>query len=290
MTIHMQSGSSTRCASKAADAKLQASDVHMKIRHFLYNSFLIENGNNKIAIDPGQNLWIFNPGSLIPKTEWESITHILITHGDPDHHWQSDRVAQASSAPVVCGKDLAKVEDGKTLLVDPRGKGLTSWVPFKKVHPLDIGESVVLGDVEIEAIKSVHGPISVPVLWFRIKKQPGPGERVGIGSVGFKITLDGKTIVNLGDSILLKDWAGLKPNVLMLPIGGLGDNTWTMDVSDALEAVKLIAPKKVVPCHYNVPFLWQKNIAQADDQLFKREVETLGIECHIMQYGDEIEA
>lgn len=261
----------------------------MKIRHFLYNSFLIENGKNKIAIDAGQNLWIFNLNSLIPKTEWKSVTHILITHGDPDHHWQSDRVAEASNAPVVCGKELAKVEDGKTLLVDPRGRELTSWIPFKNVHPLDIGESVILGDVEIEAVKTVHGPISVPFLWFKIRKQPGPGKRVGIGSIGFKITLDGKTIVNLGDSILQNEWAGLKPDVLMLPIGGLGNNTWTMDLTEALEAVKIIAPKKVIPCHYNVPFLWVKNKDQTDGQLFKREVEKLGIECNIMQYGDEIE-
>jgi L-ascorbate metabolism protein UlaG (beta-lactamase superfamily) len=260
----------------------------MKIRHFLYNSFLIEDGKNKIAIDPGQYFSIFKFTSLIPKADWKSTTHVLITHGDPDHHWQSDRVAEASNAPVVCGKDLAKAEDGKTLLVDPRGKELTSWVPFENVHPLDVGESVTLGDVEIEAVKSVHGPIIVPILWFKVKKQPGPGERTGIGSVGFKIKLDGKTIVNLGDSILQKEWEGLEPDVLMLPIGGLGDNTWTMDVSDALEAVKLIAPKKVIPCHYNVPFLWIKNIAPADDQLFKREVEKLGIECNNMQQGDEI--
>ena len=226
----------------------------MKIRHFLYNSFLIEHGNNKIAIDPGQNLWIFNLSSLIPKAEWKSITHILITHGDPDHYWHADRVAETSHAPVVCGKELARVEDGKTLLVDPRGRGLTSWVPVKNVHPLAIGESVTLGDVKIEAVKTVHGPISIPVLWFKIKQQPGPGERVGIGSVGFAITLDGKTIVNLGDSIYQPEWAGLKPDVLMLPIGGPGNNTWTMDTTDALEAVKIIAPKKVIPCHYNVGF------------------------------------
>ena len=261
----------------------------MNIRHFLNNSFLIEDGKNKIAIDPGQYFSLFNFRSLIPKTEWKSITHLLITHGDPDHHWQSDRVAEASHAPVVCGKDLAKVEDGKTLLVDPRGKELTSWIPFEDVHPLYVGESVTLGDVEIEAVKSVHGPIIVPILWFKIKKQPGPGERTGIGSVGFKIVLDAKTIVNLGDSLLLKEWTGLNPDVLMLPIGGLGDNTWTMDVSDALEAIKLIAPKMVIPCHYNVPFLWIKNIAPADGELFKREVEKLGIECNIMQHGDEIE-
>ena len=53
--------------------------------------------------------------------------------------------------------------------------------------------------------------------------------------------------------------------------------------------MKLIAPKQVIPCHYNAPFLWIKNIAPADDQEFKREVEKLGIECNIMQYGDEIE-
>ena len=260
----------------------------MKIRHFLYNSFLLESGRNKIAIDPGQYLWIFDLKSLIPKTEWDSITHILITHGDPDHHWQSDRVAEASNAPVVCGKDLAKVEDGITLLVDPRGKELTSWVPFKNVHTLDTGESVVLGEVKIEAVRSVHGPIVVPVLWFKIKKQPGPGERVGLGSTGFHISLEGKTIVNLGDSIFLRDWEGLKPDVLMLPIGGMGNNIWTMDVDDALEAVKLIRPKRVIPCHYNVPFFWKKHFAPADEQRFKREVEKLGFECSIMRYGDEI--
>ena len=261
----------------------------MKIRHFLYNSFLIESTKNKIAIDPGQNLGIFNLGSLIPKTEWKSITHILITHGDPDHHWQSDRVAKASNAPVICGKDLVKVENGETLVVDPRGRELTSWIPFKDVHPLDVGDSIILGDVKIEAIKTVHGPISVPILWFRIKKQPGPGERVGIGSIGFVITVEGKTIVNLGDSILQNNWAGLRPDVLMLPIGGLGNNTWTMDVSDALQAVKLISPNMVIPCHYKVPFLWIKDIAPADDQLFKREVEKQGMVCNIMRYGDEIQ-
>ncbi len=261
----------------------------MKIRHFLYNSFLIESQNNKIAIDPGQYFSIFNFSSLIPGADWNSITHILITHGDPDHHWQSDRVAEASNAPVVCGKDLARVEDGKTLLVDPRGRGLTSWVPFNNAYPLATGESITLGDVEIEAVRSVHGPISIPILGFRVKIQPGPGERVGIGSTGFKIKLDGKTIVNLGDSILQTDWAGLEPDVLMLPIGGLGNNTWTMDVPDALEAVKLIRPKRVIPCHYNAPFLWIRNIAPADDQSFRREVEKLGCECNIMRRGDEIE-
>lgn len=261
----------------------------MKITHYLYNAFLIEDGSTKIAIDPGQNLWIFKLQSLIPQSEWHDITHILITHGDPDHHWQSDRVAKVSGAPVICGKGLTKIENGKTLVIDPRGRELTSWITYENLYPLDVGESVTLNDVKIEAIKTVHGQISIPILGFKIKKQPGLGERTGIGSMGFKITIGNKSVVNLGDTLLLKEWKGLKPDVLMLPIGGLGNNTWTMDIHDAIEAVKLIAPKIVIPCHYNVPFLWIKKMAVTDDQLFKREVEKLGTECVILRMGDSVE-
>ena len=260
----------------------------MKIKHFLYNAFLIEDCDRKIAIDPGQNLWIFKLGSLIPKSDWESITHIIITHGDPDHHWQSDRVAEASKAYVICGKELVKKENGKILLVDPRGRDLTSWIPFENAYPLDVGESVDLDGIQIEAVKSVHGPIAIPFFGFKIRRTPGPGERTGLGSMGFKISIDNKTIVNLGDSLLLEEWEGLKPDVLMLPIGGLGNNIWTMDLTEGLEAVKRISPKRVIPCHYNVPLFFIKRFAKADEVLFKREVEKMGIACHLMQYGEEI--
>ncbi len=89
----------------------------MKIKHYLYNTFLIEEGQTKIAVDPGQNLWLFELRSLIPKSEWNAITHILITHADPDHHWQSDRVAEASNAHVICGEGLTKIEKGKTVVI-----------------------------------------------------------------------------------------------------------------------------------------------------------------------------
>ncbi|MGI9658895.1 MAG: MBL fold metallo-hydrolase [Gaiellaceae bacterium] len=261
----------------------------MRIRHFLYNAFLIEDGRTKIAIDPGQYLWLFKLGSLIPEEEWAGLTHVLVTHGDPDHHWQSDRLAAASGAPLVCGRALTKTESGNTLVVDPRGRGLRSWVSIANTTPLDVGESVELGGVRIEAVRSVHGPIEISVLGFKARQKPGPTERVGIGSTGFKITLAETTIVNLGDSILLDDWDALAPDVLMLPIGGLGNDTWTMDVADAIEAVRVIRPATVIPCHYNVPFLWMRNAAPADEQRFKREVERLGVECVVMGRGDAFE-
>jgi L-ascorbate metabolism protein UlaG (beta-lactamase superfamily) len=204
----------------------------MKITHYLYNAFLIEEGDTRVAVDPGQNLWLFKLKSLIPESEWPTISHIVITHGDPDHHWQSDRVAAVSRAHVVCGKALTRTRDGRTLVVDPRGRGLTSWVAFENLHPMDVGESVTLDGVEFEAIKAVHGPIAIPILGFKLKQQPGPEERVGLGAMAFKITIGDKSVLNLGDSLLLREWEGLAPDVLMLPIGGLGNSTWTMDVDD----------------------------------------------------------
>jgi L-ascorbate metabolism protein UlaG (beta-lactamase superfamily) len=260
----------------------------VKITHYLYNTFLVEEGRTRVAIDPGQYFYLFDFRSLIPEEEWPTITHIVITHGDPDHHWQSDRVAEASGAPVVCGIGLTKTENGQTLVIDPRGKELKSWIPFDNLHPLDVGDSIALDHVTVEAVRAVHGPIEVSLLGFKIRKTPGPGERIGLGSMGFKVTIGNKSVLNLGDSLLLNDWCGLQPTVLMLPIGGLGQNTWTMDVDDALQAVEQIDPKVVIPAHYNVPFLWKKRIAAADDQEFKRGVEALGKDCCVLGAGDSI--
>ena len=66
--------------------------------------------------------------------------------------------------------------------------------------------------------------------------------------------------------MLLNDWDGLQPTVLMIPIGGLGQNTWTMDVDDALQAVEQVDPEVVIPTDYNVPFLSKKEDAVADDK------------------------
>jgi L-ascorbate metabolism protein UlaG (beta-lactamase superfamily) len=258
----------------------------VRITHYRYNAFLVEENGTKIAIDPGQNFYIFDFKSLIPEEEWPTVTHIVITHGDPDHHWQSDRVAEASGAPVVCGIGLTKTENGQMLVIDPRGKELTAWVPFDNLHPVDVGDSIELDDVTFDAVRAVHGPIEVSLLGFKIRKVPGPGERTGLGAMGFNIKIGDKSILNLGDSLLLSDWDGLRPNVLMIPIGGLGQKTWTMDVDDALQAVEQIDPDIVIPCHYNVPFLWKRRIAVADDQEFKRGVKALGKKCSMLGAGD----
>jgi L-ascorbate metabolism protein UlaG (beta-lactamase superfamily) len=55
----------------------------MNITFYGYNTFVIESGDKKLAIDPGALfLYYFRLTTLIPKTEWNDITHIFVTHGD----------------------------------------------------------------------------------------------------------------------------------------------------------------------------------------------------------------
>ena len=62
---------------------------------------------------------------------------------------------------------------------------------------------------------------------------------------------------------------------------------WAQNISDdALQAVEIIDPETVIPCHYNVPFLCKRKFAIADDARFKREVEALGKKCTILGAGD----
>jgi L-ascorbate metabolism protein UlaG (beta-lactamase superfamily) len=288
----------------------------MRIKHFLYNAFLIEDEETKIAIDPGLNAWLLKLRSLIPKKEWETVTHVLVTHGDPDHFLRAVPMAKKAGAAVVCGEAL--MEDFLSNNVDD-------------VHKIDVGEIVKLKKLMVEGLSVKHGPL--PVRLFgglidiknEIAQGTHGGKRVFLGPIkifesaesmhvysrgtikfffgliklekenvdfargciGFKITIGDKSVVNLGDSLFQEEWEGLRPDVLMIPIGGRVARN-SMDEQEALEAVRLIEPKNVVPCHYNCDFLVRRNFNPADDEMFKREVGKMGIACHIMHYGNEI--
>lgn len=289
----------------------------MRIRYFLYNAFIVEDLGIKLAIDPGQNLSLFKSKNLIPKSEWKGVTHIAVTHGDPDHFVFAIAMAKESNAAVVCGETLTEDFSAKNM---------------NNIHSIKVGGTVNFENIKFEGLIAKHGPLPVKLLagLFSIKGEVAQGDRGGIkislgpftifkwntnmqvyslgtiklffglikleknnidfarGSVGFKITIGNKIIVNLGDTILQKEWLGIKPDVLMIPIGGrvIGN---TMDEDEALAAVKLIEPKIVIPCHYNCGFLWRKNANPADDQMFKRAVEKLGITCHIMKAADAVD-
>ena len=262
----------------------------MKITHYLYNTFIIETSDKKIAIDPGGLFfYFFKFTTVIPESEWESITHIFVTHGDPDHYWHADRVAEASNAPIICNKTMVRNIGGENLMLGPRDKGLAFTAAIKKRHLISVDETIQLDGMSITGIKATHGPLTIKLGPLSRTFTPGPDERVGWGAIGFHIQLDGKSIINLGDTLLHeKAWQSIKkPDVLMIPIGGkIIPNT--MNEKEAIKAVKIIQAKLVIPCHYNSPALFSKKYNPADDKMFKEEVEKMGIECAIFRNGQSI--
>ncbi|MEO9870662.1 MBL fold metallo-hydrolase [Ekhidna sp.] len=263
----------------------------MKVTFYGYNTFLIDWGSNKIAIDPGGSFYIpdfFK--TLIPKTEWRDITHIFVTHGDPDHHWHTDRVAKISGAKVICNEKMVRTIKGERLILGPRSKGLVFNTPIKNLYTVAVDETIVVDDLEITGVKGTHGPLILKVGPFSKTLHEGPEERFGYGEMGFHIKYKDRAIVNLGDTMLFEDeWEKVSsPDVLMIPIGGkIAGNT--MDEEEALKAVQVMKPKMVIPVHYNCGAMFKKNYNPADDQLFKRRSEAMGVNCVILQNGKSIQ-
>jgi len=265
-------------------------EERMKIKFYLYNTFVIESGDKKIAIDPGGLMfYFFRFTTLIPKSAWESITHILVTHGDPDHYWHADRVARASNAPVICNKTMVRDIKGRSLMLGPRDKGLAFTTSFKNIRTISVDETIQLDGMTITGIQATHGSLSFKFGPFSRTLIPGPGERIGWGAIGFSVQLDGKSFVNLGDTLLHKaEWKKIdSPDVLMIPIGRKVKHN-TMDEAEALQAVEIIRPKLVIPCHYNCPAFFSKKYNPADVGMFKSQVEKTGAKYAIMRKGDTV--
>ena len=99
---------------------------------------------------------------------------------------------------------------------------------------------------------------------------------------GFLIRLaDGRQIYHAADTGLFYDMKLIGEEGIDLAILPIGDN-YTMGPDDALRAVKLLAPKKVVPIHYDTwPLLSQDAAGWATR--VKRET---GVEVVVLKPGD----
>jgi len=180
--------------------------------------------------------------------------------------------------------------NGSERMLGPRDRGLAFTLPLENVHSLSIGETIQLDGMSITGIQTTHGQLKLKIGPYSKILKPGPKERIGWGAIGFKIQLDNKIIVNLGDSLLdEKEWQGISnPDVLMIPIGGKAVHN-TMDEQEALRAVKIMNPKLVIPCHYNCPAFFTKKYNPADDIYFREEVEKTGARCVILRSGDSVD-
>jgi L-ascorbate metabolism protein UlaG (beta-lactamase superfamily) len=238
-------------------------DRKMKITYYGYNAFVIQSNGRKIFLDPGMNLHWRKLDSLIPEKLWEHADLILVTHGDVDHAEDVLRIARASGAQIVCGEALANRWQRKG----------------QDVVPLAIGGSIDLAGLKIKGVPARHGPM-LQLFGKSINLKPW---FVGVGATGLLFTLEECRLLNLGDTVMLeREWLGLNPHVLMVPIGGL----MTMDVEDALKAVQLIEPEIVIPVHHNWDILFYHR--PTDVERFTSLLHGSGRRCIPLKVGESV--
>jgi L-ascorbate metabolism protein UlaG (beta-lactamase superfamily) len=221
---------------------------------FLGHAGFIIEGSKKIVIDP------FLSGNPLAKHETGDIKPdlILVSHGHGDHLGDTLQIGRNSNGTVVSVNELA-------LYCNRNGV---------QAHGMHIGGSHKFGDVKIKLTPAWHGAGL---------GDDGPLEYLGT-PCGFIINMDGKTIYHSGDTGLFGDMEliGRLHNIdlAMLPIG---DN-FTMGPEDALEAVKMLKPRLVIPMHYNT---WP--LIEQDPLKFKSDTETAtGTEVRIVAPGESI--
>jgi L-ascorbate metabolism protein UlaG (beta-lactamase superfamily) len=101
--------------------------------------------------------------------------------------------------------------------------------------------------------------------------------------MGVILELDGKKIYHTGDTALFSDMSLIGKAGIDLAFVCCGD-FYTMGVEDALEAVKLIQPKALVPIHHST----FAAIAQ-DAQAFCDKAEAFGVKGYPLKPGETLE-
>lgn len=183
--------------------------------------------------------------------------YILVSHGHYDHVGDAQELARLSGGTIVANTELANY----------------LAAPDLKTHAMHIGGAHAFPGLKIKLTTALHGS--------SIGKNPA--QYLG-NPAGFLIYLDGLTLYHAGDTGLFGDMELIgrrdSIDVALLPIG---DN-FTMGPEDALEAVKMLKPKIVIPMHYNT---WPL-IAQ-DVSAFKQTVEEhTTAKVSVVQPGDTL--
>lgn len=220
----------------------------MKKFHYVHHAcFILENERDAIIFDPFLD---GNPAGIRPTDI--KVSHIFVSHAHADHLGSAFEIAHKNDAMIVSTAEIANLA---------AEKGCTS-------HGLHIGGTHVFPFGKVRITPAFHG-----------------SGIAGGHACGFIVDFYGTIIYFAGDTSLFGDMKLLGElesiDYAILPIG---DN-YTMGPSDALKAVELLKPKKVIPVHYNT---WPV-IAQ-DPEIFKKEVEaTTSAKVLIVKPGSSIE-
>lgn len=204
-----------------------------RIRWLGHSALLIETGGTRILIDP---FFTGNPAAVVTAEDAEA-DYIIVSHGHGDHVGDAEAIARRTGATIIANYEIASWFQNKG---------------FDKAHGMQHGGGFDFPFGRVKLTLAFHGSVL-------------PDGSNGGNPCGIHLFLkDGTRIYDAADTALFGDMRLIGEDGVDLAILPIGDN-FTMGPDDALKAVKLIGPKRVLPIHYNTwPLIAQDANAWAD--------------------------
>jgi len=195
-----------------------------------------------------------NPAAA-KKADQVDADFILISHGHHDHMADAEKIARRTGATVIGCYEICEY-------FQRRG--------IEKVHPMNIGG----------VSRQPFGRVKMTPAWHSSMLPDGS---YGGAAAGFLLFFPEGNLYFACDTGLFGDMAQIGRVGLAVAVLPIGDN-FTMGPEDALKAVRLLKPRRVIPVHVNTWPVIQQDV-QSWAQQVQRETQT---EVILLQPGQSL--
>ncbi len=216
-----------------------------------HNAWSIRAGDYRLLLDPFLN---DNPLSPV-KADEVAADFILVSHGHGDHLGDAVAIAQRTGATVVGIFEVCE-------WLAARG--------VKSVHAMNLGGGY-------------NFPFGRLTMTLALHSSAMPDGSYGGSPCGFVLQRAEGTVYFACDTALFSDMKLIGAMGLDLAAVPIGDN-YTMGPAAALEAVRLLQPKRVVPVHCGT---WPVIAQDADAWARQVQAET-GVQAVVLKPGGKI--
>jgi L-ascorbate metabolism protein UlaG (beta-lactamase superfamily) len=216
-----------------------------------HNAWSIRAGEHRLLLDP-----FLNDNPLSPRKAGEvEADYILVSHGHGDHVGDAIEIAARTGATVIGNFEVCQWLAGKGV---------------KNVHAMNLGGS--------------HDfPFGRLTMTLALHSSSMPDGSYGGNPCGFVLAREKSKVYFACDTAFFSDMKLIGAIGLDLAAVPIGDN-YTMGPVDALEAVRVLKPRQVVPIHNGT---WP--IIAQDAAAWARQVrEETGAEATVLQPGGVI--